>query len=222
MAENKDKTKEPENKGDQTTFEPKNLSNEDFNKIFDDPRLWEHKRFKELNDDAKAGKKALQKLEEMETKNLEEQGKFKELAEKEKARAEEALKLAREEKLNNLLIAEATKAGAVDLEAVLKLVDRSKVQVGDDGTPTGVTEAITGLLESKPYLKNANPTAPAIGSGTAPSNQDTGVSKFTLSQIQDPKFYSEHKDEISQAYKTGNIVDDSSQGQAPGPKGPQD
>ena len=205
-----------------TQFDPKTLSNEDLNKIFEDPRIWEHKRFKELNTDAKAGKKALEKLEEMENKSLEEQGKYKELAEKEKQKADDALAKLNQERINNVIMAEATKAGAVDLEAVQKLVDRNVIQVGEDGTITGATEAVKGLLESKPYLINANANPTPTMPGTAPSNQDTGVKKFTLSQIQEPKFYAEHKDEIQAAYKTGNIVDDSSQGQAPaGPMGPQ-
>ncbi len=206
----------------QTPFDPKTLSNEDFSKIFEDPRIWEHKRFKELNDDAKAGKKALEKLEKLEEDKLKEEGKFKELADKEKARAEEALKQLQTEKVNNALLAEATKAGAVDLEAVKVLVDRNAIQVGEDGSITGVAEAVKGLLESKPYLKNANaPTTPNIGSGTAPTNTDTGIKKFTLTQIQDPKFYQEHKEEIGQAYKTGNVIDDTAQAHAPGAMQPQ-
>lgn len=203
-------------------FDPKKLSEEDLAKVFEDPRIWEHKRFKELNDSAKAGKKALEKLEQLEKDKLTEEGKFKELAEKEKLRADEAIKGLQESKVDSALQAEAIKQGARDLEAVLKLVDRSKVTVSEDGVITGADLTVKGLLESKPYLKDANAqTQTNIGSGTQPGTDSTGAKKFTHSQIQDPKFYEENKVAIQEAMRTGNIVDDIAPGTPQGPRGPQ-
>lgn len=62
--------------------------------------------------------------------------------------------------------------GIIDEEAAFALMDRSGLEVSDDGTVTGVKEALEALLVAKPYLKNdgegnkgGNPNA---GSGKAP------------------------------------------------------
>lgn len=203
-------------------FDTTKLSDEDFNKVFDDERLWKHERFKELNANAKAGKEAADKLKKLEEKQLEEQGKHKELAEKYKAEAEEARKLVQEEKIARAIQAEATKQGAGDLEAVLALINRGNIKVDDNGNITGADEAVKGLLEAKPYLKGANQgnTTVKIGSGTQPGATNTGAKKFTLSQIQNPTFYRENEKDIDEAYRTGNIIDDIGQPQE-GAQGPQ-
>jgi hypothetical protein len=202
-------------------FDPTKLSDEDFNKVFDDERLWKHDRFKELNANAKAGKDAADKLKKMEEKELEEKGKHKELAEKYKKEAEEAKAEAQKAKINNAIQVEATKQGAGDLEAVLALINRENVKVDENGNITGTDEAVKGLLEAKPYLKGATSNNPQvnIGSGSQPGTTNTGAEKFTLSQIQDPMFYREHEKEIDEAYRTGNIIDDMGNPQE-GPQGP--
>lgn len=203
-------------------FDSTKLSDEDFNKVFDDDRLWKHDRFKELNSNAKAGKEALDKLKKMEEKELEEKGKYKELAEKLKAEAEEAKKQVQEQKIANAIQAEATKLGAGDLEAVLALINRENIKVDDNGKITGADEAVKGLLEAKPYLKGATSNNPQvnIGSGTQPGATNTGAKKFTLSQVQDPIFYRENEKDIDEAYRTGNIIDDIGTPQE-GAQGPQ-
>lgn len=224
MADNKPKPGEGNEADSQkpnpepNAFDPKNLSDEDLDKVFDDPRIWNHKRFKELNEAAQKGKKAAEKLEDIENENLKKKGEFEKLAEREKQRAEEALKALQTERINNALQAEAIKQGAVDLESVLKLVDQSTITVSDEGAISGTEEAVKGLLENKPFLKS-NPSTPNIGSGTQPAPENTGVKKFTLSQIQDPAFYQEHHDDIMAAQRAGQIIDD--QAQPVGPRGPQ-
>lgn len=191
-------------------FDVKAIGDEDFVKVFEDPRIWKHERFKELNESAKAGKEALRKLQEIEENKMKEQGQFQELASKEKQRAEEAMNLLKQERINNRLMAEATKAGATDLEAVLKLVDQSLIVVNEDGSISGVDVAVSSLLENKPYLKQGKPST--IGTPSSPVSGFGGVKKFTLSQIQDPVFYRENKEEIAAAYKSGAIIDDTSTG----------
>lgn len=224
---NKDKGKGNESDSKKTNtntnaFDPKELSDEDITKVFDDPRIWEHKRFKELNESAKEAKKLAKKLEEKEETELKEQEKYEELAEKYKERAEKAEKALEDAQVENALTAEASKQGARDLEAVLKLVDRSGIELDKDGNITGIDKAVEGLLEGKPYLKDANASNQNIGSGTNPGQNNDDASQYTLSQIQDPEFYQEHKDEIMQAYKRGQIIDDTGQATKPaGPLGPQ-
>jgi len=198
-----DPIKKNEKTGDDKAFDSKSLSDEDFAKIFDDARLWNHPRFKQLNDDAKVGRTASKKLEDLETAKLEENKQYKELAEKQKAKFEAA-----EKRIQIMNIAQTL--GAKDLEVITKLVDQDKITVAEDGTITGVEEQVKSLLESKPYLKGeASGNDTTVGSGTSPGENDTsGKKKFTHSQIQEPKFYQEHEAEILEAMKNNQIEND--------------
>ena len=51
---------------------------------------------------------------------------------------------------------EATKQGAVDPDAVFALMDRSELQVGEDGTVANTEKAVKALLSAKPYLVKAS------------------------------------------------------------------
>lgn len=198
-------------KGDQKAFDPKSLGDEDFSKIFDDPRVWQHKRFKELTEAAQELKKLKETEDSRKEKELKEQGKFKELAEKAQQEKEEALKQFQTQKIDNALTLAASKLGVGDLEAALKLVDRSKITIDEaSGAIKGAEESMKELVDSKPYLKSETQKV-VVGSPSNPTG-DGGVKKFTLSQIEDPTFYAEHKDDILKAYKTpGSIIDDKPQ-----------
>lgn len=188
---------------DNQTVDISKLSDDQFTKLFDDERVWKHPRFKQLSDEAKTGRQLKKQQEEAEAKKLEEQGEFKKLLEQEREKTKEAT-------LALQIQAAAQKAGAVDLEAVTKLLNRNAILYNEDGTISGVDEAVTALLESKPYLKAGETNvAPSVGSGTNPGSGTTpGKYKFTHSQIQDPKFYQEHEAEISEAMKNNQIEND--------------
>lgn len=59
--------------------------------------------------------------------------------------------------------AHAAAAGAIDADAVLALVDQTKVTLGDDGQVTGAEEAVKALLDAKPYLVGKHTTPPVGG-----------------------------------------------------------
>lgn len=185
-------------------FDVSKIGDEDFNKIFDDPRLYKHTRFKSLNERANKLTEFEQKMADEEKKKLEEQGKFKELAEKSQQEAEAIKNKYNEAVINNSIILEATKIGVADSDAVLKLIDRKDIKLGDDGSVTGVADAIKGLLEAKPFLKGSGNNT-TIGSGTNPSGQSATGKRFKLSQIQDPAFYRANEADIMQAQKLGLI-----------------
>jgi len=194
-------------KGKSKAFDTTTLSDEEFDRFFDDPRAFKHERFKKLNESAKLGKEAQEKLAKLEEDRLKENEKWKELAEKKEAEANELKKQVQQKIIENKIQAEATKLGAINLEDVGKLIDRSKITIDESDNVVGADEAVKTLLESKPYLKG-NSNQIEIGTGTNPKNNNQ-VNKFTLSQLQDPKFYQEHRDEIAIAYKTpGAIIDD--------------
>lgn len=189
-----------------TTFDASKIGDEDFNKIFDDPRLFKHPRFKSLGDRAKKADELERLQADAEKQKLVEQGKFKELADSEKVRADEATKKYQQAVIDNQIIAEASKAGVVDIEAVKALLDRKDIKLNDDGTVAGVGEAVKALLTSKPYLKgNSNLV---IGTGTAPNGQQVTGQRFKLSQLQDSAFFEKHVKEIEEAQKKGLIEDD--------------
>lgn len=118
------------------------------------------------------------------------------------SKAEEALK---GERLRNAVYAESVKAGAVDPDAVLALLDRTSL-LSDDGTPTGVGDAITALLETKPYLK-AQLTAPKGNIGQGERGAPTGGATFTREQLKDSKFFEANKAAIFDALAKGQITD---------------
>jgi hypothetical protein len=189
-------------------FDTKTIGDENFNKIFDDPRLWKHPRFKSLNERAKQAEKYEADLKIAEEKKLEEQKKFSELAELRAKERDEALAKYNNAMLETRILSEVNNRGVVDSEAVLKLLDRTNIKVGDDGNVSGVTEAVEALLESKPYLKGKNAEV-RIGTGSAPATGATGnAPRFKLSQLQDAQFYRDNEKEINQAFKAGTIEND--------------
>ena len=128
---------------------------------------------------AAAGVESLVELKKQKTaaekKRLEEEGKFKELAE-EAAKDRDKFKGERDEALTNLkkfriemaLSDAATQAGAVDVEVIRALMG-SKAEVGEDGKVTingnEAVEAVKEFLKEKPHLPDLQRRA---GQGQAP------------------------------------------------------
>jgi hypothetical protein len=197
----------------QGAFDPSKIGDEDFDKIFDDPRVWKHPRFSKLNERAKkADQFEEQQQKEKEAKLLEEK-KYQELiAEKDKQIAALAEKQ-KGSQLEGKIQSIAQTNGVVDVEAVLKLIDRTNIKFNDDGTITGVEEAVKSLLESKPYLKGTNNKI--IGGGSNPGEQPGSARKFKLSELQDARFYRENNKngEVDKAFKLGLVENDLPQNQ---------
>lgn len=190
-------------------FDPSSIKDEDFEKLFSDDRLYKHPRFKSLSERAKKADDLEKAQSEAEKKALEEQGKWKELAEKREQEANAAKQQAKDLALKNTIQAEAAKLGIVDVEAAAVLIDKTGVTVADDGTVTGAAEALTKLLEAKPYLKGT-PQQQPVGSPSNPNPTQTegGAKSFKLSQIQDHEFYKKNEKEIAEAFKLGLVEDD--------------
>ena len=89
------------------------------------------------------------------------------VAERDKIRAE-----AQEARLTAAILAEVAKTDrkVVDPEAALRLLDRSTLELGEDGVPTNTAQAVDALLEARPFLVAAG------GSGTRGS-ADQGARK---------------------------------------------
>jgi hypothetical protein len=190
-----------------------NLSDEDFEKVFEDERLYKSPKFNKLRERVQKAETELEKIqkvnEEKKLKRLEKKGKTKELLETYKQKAEDAENRFKSALLDNRIQAEATKQGALDLEAVLKLIDRDEISVDEEGNVKGVEDAVKGLLESKSYLKGKVEVR-NIGSGTNPSGDGSGTKTFTRSQVENPTFYRENEKDILEAMRHGKIIEDNS------------
>ena len=195
-------------------FDPSKLSDEQLAKIYDDPRLYKHERFKQLNEAAKEAKKLREAQAKAEEEKLKEQQKWQELAEKREAELTEARTQNQKLAVDNKLSAALAGAGAVDVDAALKLIDRSTIKVGDDGTVSGVDEAINGLKESKQYLFTKQSVTVGSPSNPAPTGP-TATKTFKRSDLQDSKFYKENRDDILAAMRAGTIIDDVTPNNAP-------
>jgi hypothetical protein len=148
-----------------------------------------------------------QQFEELQAKQMSDLERAQQAAQQAADRAARAEDTLRGERLRSAVISEAVKAGAVDPDAVFALVDRTSL-LTEQGEPTGVQDAITALLETKPYLK-AQPTKPGgdIGAGRR-GTQQTGEGTFTRSQLRDTKFFAANRAAIEKAMAEGKIVED--------------
>ena len=113
------------------------------------------------------------KDKEAEDKKLTEEKKFEELSTKRQAELDNANTTIRGLKVQAAVERIAAKEGAVDTEAVYKLLDQSSIKVDDQGQVTGVEEAVKALLEAKPFLKGSSGSAANIGGGSNPDQSDS-------------------------------------------------
>ena len=98
----------------------------------------------------------------------------------------------------------------VDLDGALKLVDRTAITIDDNGTVSGVDEALKSLEESKAYLFNNQGQPTNVGSPNNPAGSQVpanGRYKFKESQITST-FYQKNKAEVDEAYRMGLIEPD--------------
>jgi ribosomal protein L9 len=188
-------------------FDVAKIGDEDFNKVFDDPRVWNHPRFKQLNERAKRAAELEKQQEETEKKKLKDQEKFKELAEKLETEKNEVSTKYKNTLVDMSIQAAASKLGAVDAEAVAKLIDRANITIDDNGVVSGVDEAVKALQGTKSYLFGEAPPI-KLGSGTNPGQSNATGRRFKLTQIQDTEFFRENEAEIMAAYKQGLIEND--------------
>lgn len=185
-------------------IDPAKFTDEDWNKIYENDTLYKHNRFSKLREDAEFGKQAREAQKKAEEEKLKEQQKFDELAKRKEEEATTWKSKYENAQIDNQIIAEASKNGVVDVDAVLKLLDRSAVKLTDNGVE-GVKEAVEKLLSEKSYLLGSNNNGKGFGKGANPTNTPSGQKKFTLSQMRDHAFYTANRAEILEAQKKGEI-----------------
>jgi hypothetical protein len=118
------------------------------------------------------------------------------------ARAQAAEERAKSVALRSAVISEATKQGAVDPDAVLKLIDTGELEMDDNGNISGLSGAVTALLEAKKYLKGKQFTGSADG-----GNRSETSGTIPRSKLRDTSWYQAHEKEVLLAMKEGRITD---------------
>jgi hypothetical protein len=136
-------------------------------------RTWEQR--------AKENSSAAAKLAELEKAQMSEIERATKVAAEAEARAAALAERAQKAILRSAVVSAATRAGAVDPDAVLALMDHSSVTVGDDDSVQGVDEAVRAVLDAKPYLV-AKPSTPAPGAADG-GPQGKSASTYTREQI---------------------------------------
>lgn len=185
------------------------LSDEQLTKVLEDPRLWKNERLSGLLADQKELKKLKEAQEKAEKEKLEKQGEYKTLLEKTQKELEAAREEAKNQKLRQKIQEVAFSKGIKDVDAASKLIDMSKITTDEEtGDVKGVDEAVESLIKDRAYLVTGEPTGNPVGNPSNPGGNPGGAAKFTITQIQDPAFYNEHRDEILKAQREGGITDD--------------
>ena len=149
----------PEIQPASTSEEPsKTFSQEEVNKMMNQTKRDVRNQFSDYND----LKDRAAKADELEQAQLTEQQRL-------EARATDAERVAASaaERVASAMISSEVKVragqlGIIDPEAAYLLLDRTNVRYGEGDGVTGVDEALTQLLEDKPYLKGAANRAPNI------------------------------------------------------------
>lgn len=191
-------------------FDLSKVGDEDFSKVFDDPRLFKHTRFKELTDANRELKEFKEKQAAAEDEKLKSQKKFEELALKHEAKANEWREKFESTQKQQSISIELQKQGITgsQLQAALKLIDSSTLKFDESGVIAGLTEAVTKTITDFPFLKTGGSQGP-VGGGTNPSNPNPGTGQFKMSDIQNPVYYEANKAAITAALRTpGAIIDD--------------
>ncbi len=165
---------------------------------------FEHPRFKELNEKAKLADKLKSDQEAAEKKRLEEAGEHQKLAEQYKGEADTFKTQLETERKTNALINAAMKIGAHDPAVVAKLVDAGSITIGDDGTVSGVDEAIKALQQSNAYLFKTGSTT-QVGGGDTNSSGNGNSTEFSATQFKDAAFYKEHQAAMDKAMTEGRV-----------------
>lgn len=200
-------TDKVEAKAETKTEEPK-VEPKQYEDTWNDPAFRNHPRTKELLEASKKLKDLEAKQSQEAEKALEEQKKYKELADKRKQENETLQKEVQKSRIDQALSTKLVGENVVDLEAALALADRSKIEVGEDGTVSGIEDTIANLKEGKAYLFNSGGTKVGTPTNAGAGGQPkTGQATFKRSQLT-PDFIKANQKEVYEAMDKGLIEDD--------------
>ena len=146
-------TPEPESPSQERSF-----SQEDMNRIQAQTRKEVRNQFADYSQ----LKERAAKADELEQAQLSDKEKLEARASEAERQAASASQRIADAMIASEVKVRASQLGIIDPDAALLLVDRSNVRYSDESGVTGVEEALTQLLEDKPYLKGAPNRAPNL------------------------------------------------------------
>ncbi|MCW5933978.1 MAG: hypothetical protein KIT45_06710 [Fimbriimonadia bacterium] len=157
----------------------------------------------------KQAQESADKIKQYEESQLSETERLQRQAQEALVRAERAERTAKEARLRSQIETTAAMQGVIDPEAAYRLMDLVSIDFDPEGNPQGVQEALSALLQAKPYLVAApagvSQTSPTQPGGAGQAASATGT--FTRAQLADPEFYEAHRTAIFAALRDGRIVD---------------
>lgn len=190
-------TTEPEGGSSTATEQEKMLPQSEVDRIVQD-RLARAAKGQPSKDELAALREAKAKLEEIEQAGATELEKANAAREKAEAKAAEALARSEDTLKRASAMAELAKQGVTNVEGALRALDKTGLTVGDDGTVSGVEEAVKGLLEAIPeFVGKAVPKKVDQGArGSSGPDQVTAAQLETMSA-----------EEITKATREGRMAD---------------
>ena len=160
-------------------------------------------RFDEVNRE----RKQLQaKLAEIEKKQAEEQGNYKELATKYETELNELKNSYKQAKIQSAVTSEASRYNPQDIDVVMKFIDQDSIldESGDINTQA-LSSEFTRLKTEMPYLfKDSKIQNAGNSSGGNPEKSNAPI--FKESQLRDSDFVARNLKEITEATKEGRIL----------------
>jgi len=96
---------------------------------------------------------------------------------------DDALKLAQDRLIRASFVAEAAKANAAHPEDAFSLADLSGVAIDDNGQVSGVSAAVTALIEGNRLVLSTRPAAPALDGGAGGGTRSVSTVKLTDEQV---------------------------------------
>lgn len=135
--------------GQQTGSQEKTFTQSDVDRIVSERLAREREKYRDY-DQVKADAEAWRKQQEGQKTELQ---KAQEKAQQAEAQKAEALARANDRLIKAEVKVMSVELGIVDPDAAYALMDRANVKVNDDGSVSGVKEALETLLKTKTYLK---------------------------------------------------------------------
>lgn len=185
------------------------LEGDQLNKVLENPNLFKLPRIAQALEAEKQLKKVEADQQKAKEQSLAEQKKWEELANEREQKNATLQKQIQDNQINSALSTKLYGEKVVDLDGALKLVDKSKISVDENGSITGVDEAISSLKTDRAYLFTTS-GSPRVGNPSNPNQPPAsgdGRYLFKESQIT-PQFYNENKDKLMEAAKNGQIEPD--------------
>jgi hypothetical protein len=169
-------------------FDFSKVGDDELPKLLEDPRFWKLPRIQELREKAKVAKEYEAEKAKREQEELTKKGKFDEVLGQKDARIKELEDQLNGTSLDNLLRSELQKAGVKNIEAGLRMIDKSGLKVNESGQIEGFDQALESFKKLAPELLTS--TNASVGSPTNPANPKTGE-PVKMSNVRDPRWYND-------------------------------